>query len=59
MWLTLPSSKGNWVQPFGPEDDARLFATAQFRRYRELTDKYLPKLEDTDAIAARVKGGNQ
>jgi hypothetical protein len=51
--------RGNWVQPYGPEDDARLFATAQFRRYRELADKYLPKLKDTDAIAARVKGNQR
>lgn len=49
--------KGNWVQPYGPEDDARLFVNAQFRRYRELADKYLPKLKDTSAIRSKVKGG--
>jgi hypothetical protein len=49
--------KGNWVQPYGPEDDARLFVNAQFRRYRELADKYLPKLKDTAAIRSKVKGG--
>lgn len=49
--------KGNWVQPYGPDDDARLFVNAQFRRYRELADKYLPKLKDTTAIGAKVKGG--
>lgn len=49
--------KGNWVQPYGPDDDARLFVTAQFRRYRELADKYFPKLKDTAAIRAKVKGG--
>lgn len=48
---------GNWVQPYGPDDDARLFVNAQFRRYRELVDKYLPKLKDTTAIGAKVKGG--
>jgi hypothetical protein len=50
--------RGNWVQPYGPEDDARLFAMAQFRRYRELADKHLPKLKDHSAIAARLKGGS-
>lgn len=50
---------GNWVQPYGPEDDARLFATAQFRRHRELADKYLPKLKDTDTIRSRVKKGGK
>lgn len=48
--------KGNWVQTFGPDDDARLFAVAQFRRYRELADKYLPQLQDPSAIRAKVKG---
>ncbi len=49
--------RGNWVQSFGPEDDARLFATAQFRRYHELAEKQLPKLKDSDQIAALLKGG--
>ena len=47
--------RGNWVQPYGPDDDARLFVTAQFRRHRELCDKHLPKLGDTAAIRARVE----
>lgn len=54
------SRTGNWVQTFGPDDDARLFVTAQFRRYRELLEKHLPKLGDTNAIRERVtrpKGG--
>jgi len=49
--------RGNWVQPYGPDDDARLFVNAQFRRYRDLADKYLPKLKDTAAIRTKVKGG--
>lgn len=52
--------QGNWVQPFGPDDDARLFVTAQFRRYREVYEKHLPKLKDREAIRKRVKwGGNE
>jgi len=46
----------NAYQPYGPDDDARLFATAQFRRYRELADAYLPKLANIKAIRARLKG---
>jgi len=53
----VKSRKGNWVQPYGPDDDARVFVNAQFRRYRELADKYLPELKDTAAIGAKVKGG--
>lgn len=49
--------RGNWVQPYGSDDDARLFATAQFRRYRELADKHLPKLADTKALQTRLKRG--
>jgi hypothetical protein len=49
--------QGNWVQPFGPDDDARLFATAQFRRYREVAEKHLPKLKDIDALRTRLTGG--
>lgn len=48
--------KANWVHSYGPDDDARLFATAQFRRYRELADKYLPKLKDSKAIRSRIEG---
>lgn len=47
--------KGNWVQPYGPDDDARLFVTAQFRRHRDLAVKYLPKLKDVSAIRSRVE----
>jgi hypothetical protein len=49
--------KGNWVQVYASDDDARLFATAQFRRYRELAERYLPRLADIDAVRARVSGG--
>ncbi|MBD3277804.1 MAG: DUF4062 domain-containing protein [Candidatus Aegiribacteria sp.] len=47
---------GNWVQAYGQDDDARLFATAQFRRYRELAEKYLPRLKDTKAIRQSIMG---
>jgi hypothetical protein len=47
--------KGNWVQTYGTDEDARLFATAQFRRYRELEQKYLPRISDTSAIRAKGK----
>jgi hypothetical protein len=46
---------GNWVQVFGPDTDARLFATAQFRRHRDLLDKYLKQLADVAAIRAQVE----
>jgi len=51
--------RGNWVQQYGLEDDARLFATAQFRRYRELADKHLPKLKEIQSITKQIKGGSK
>jgi Domain of unknown function (DUF4062) len=53
----VKNRRGNWVQTYGPEEDARLFATAQFRRYRELEQKYLPRISDTRAIRAKGKKG--
>lgn len=45
--------KGNWVQPFATDEDARLFATTQFRRYREIEQRYLPKLKPLATPALR------
>jgi hypothetical protein len=41
---------GNWLQKFNPDEDARLFVTAQFRRYRELEENHLSKLKDVGEI---------
>jgi hypothetical protein len=53
----LKDRRGNWVQHYGPDDDARLFVTAQFRRIHELEQKHLPKLKDSQAIRRRLEGG--
>ena len=45
---------GNWVQPYAEEEDARLFVNAQFRRYREVLKKHLPKLA-SEEIKKRLK----
>jgi len=44
---------GNWVQTYGTDEDARLFATAQFRRYRELEQKYLARIASPAALRKR------
>jgi len=49
--------KGNWVQPYGTDEDARLFATAQFRRYKEVEKSYLLRIKDP--VSASKKGGKQ
>ncbi len=45
--------KGNWVQTYGEEEDARLFATAQFRRYNEVEKKYLLRIKDPEATSEK------
>lgn len=50
---------GNWVQTFNQDDDARLFATAQFRRHRDLLDKHLPKLKDLSEKIATAKAAKR
>lgn len=49
----------NWVQTYGTDEDARLFATAQFRRHRELAEKYLPRLRNISDVRDRLKGGGK
>jgi hypothetical protein len=50
---------GNWVQPFGNRDEALLFATSQFRRYREVMRYLENNLKDGAAMRAQVKGGRR
>jgi len=56
---TVSDRTGNWVQTFGPDDDARLFATAQFRRNRELLEKHLPQLKHPQEIKRASKDGTK
>lgn len=48
--------KGNWVQTYSSEEDARLFATEQFRRYRELEQRYLPRLNPSEKFRHKEGG---
>jgi hypothetical protein len=45
---------GNWVQTYSEPEDARLFVNAQFRRYREVLQKHLPKLA-SEEVKKRLK----
>ncbi|MBI3267865.1 MAG: DUF4062 domain-containing protein [Planctomycetes bacterium] len=51
--------RGNWVQPFLREEDARLFATAQFRRHRDLLERHLPLLANPQVVRARLPRGKR
>ena len=51
----VANRSGNWVQSYSRDEDALLFATAQFRRYRELVEKYLARLGDANSIASRIR----
>jgi hypothetical protein len=50
----VKNRKGNWVHTYGTDEDARLFATSQFRRYRELEQKYLSRISDPTSIRRKV-----
>lgn len=53
----LKDRKGNWVQVCGTPEDALLFTHAQFRRYKEVEKKFLPRI--SDSVMASQKGGKR
>lgn len=46
----LSDREGNWVQKFAVDEDALLFATAQFHRYQEVEDFVRENFTDPDAV---------
>ena len=52
---TYQDRTGNWVQKFSSNDDAKLFATAQFGRYREVEDFIQNHFSNPDAIRREVE----
>lgn len=56
----LRTRQGNWVQKFITDDDAALFATAQFSRYQEVEAFVMENFRDNAQIimALRDKGGS-
>lgn len=53
--LPLFERHGNWVQEFDTDEDALLYATAQFSRYQEV-EKFLEEnLHDSDQFSRRGK----
>lgn len=53
--VPLRARQGNWVQPFSSDDDAALFATAQFFRYQEVEAFVRENFGDRDRVS-RVIG---
>jgi hypothetical protein len=53
----LRDRQGNWVQPFTSDEEALLFATAQFSRYQEVEAFIRENFEDTASITARIRQG--
>lgn len=51
---TYQDRKGNWVQKFSSDQDAKLFATAQFGRYAEVEEFLKNYFQDTSAIGQHV-----
>jgi len=55
----LEERQGNWVQKFTNDNEAALFATAQFFRYQEVEQFLRENFADAASVSRRVKkGGN-
>ena len=55
--LNLEKRQGNWVQKYILDDDAQLFAVAQFSRYIEVEAFIHENFENTDRLADTIKQG--
>ena len=56
----LSECNGNWVQPFGTDEDALRYATAQFSRYQEVEEfirENLANVAGVQALVDRRRGG--
>ena len=53
--MPLHERQGNWVQKFGSDADAALFATAQFSRYQEVEAFLEETLKDSVRVAQAVR----
>ena len=53
---TYRNRTGNWVQKFSSNEDAKLFATAQFGRYGEVEEFIRNQFNDAAAIRREVEG---
>ena len=49
--------KGNWVQKFEQRDEVKLFATAQFSRYREVEQFLKEQFADKAIVQSQATGG--
>ena len=52
--LPVEERKGNWVQKYVNPKDAKLFATAQFFRYKEVESFVQENLNNSDSIAKKI-----
>lgn len=50
----LRDRQGNWVQKFQSDEDALLFATAQFSRYQEVEEFIRENLSNGDGVRASI-----
>lgn len=52
--IQLKDRKGNWVQKFVTDDDAQLFASAQFYRYQEVERFVEEHLKDAKTVGKQI-----
>ena len=56
---TLEERQGNWVQKFTNDEEAALFAAAQFFRYQEVEQFLRENFADAASVSRRVKKGGK
>ena len=57
--VSLQERQGNWVQKFTNDEEAALFATAQFFRYQEVEQFLRENFADAASVSRRVKKGGK
>lgn len=50
----MPERNGNWVQAFNTDEDALLFASAQFSRFQEIEEFIKENLANSDEVQVRI-----
>jgi len=57
--IALEERQGNWVQKFTNDEEAALFAAAQFLRYQEVEQFLRENFADAASVSRRVKKGGK
>lgn len=57
--LPLDDRQGNWVQKFDRDEDANLFAVAQFSRYQDVEQRLTEHFQNVSQVSASVGASHE